>query len=181
MYKLLIPLILCSSVFAEEFLWQQGDIIAQSGEGGRGQIQMIKNATNSEWTHIGVVMVNDGETMVFEAVQPVRLKPVKEFIERTKKFKILRLKEPVAYTPEVLEKGRKFLLKNKGKNYDFKFMWGDDKMYCSELVWKCYKNVLGVELSTPKTFEEFILDDPLVAKTIKERFGGIKNLPFKSP
>jgi len=50
-------------------------------------------------------------------------------------------------------------------------------MYCSELVWKCYHEVLGIKLCEPKPYEAYNLDDPLVSNVIIKRFGGRKNLP----
>ena len=38
--------------------------------------------------------------------------------------------------------GEKF----KGKNYDLTFEWSDDKIYCSELIWKIYKRSTGIEI-----------------------------------
>lgn len=38
--------------------------------------------------------------------------------------------------------GEKF----KGKPYDIYFEWSDDKIYCSELVWKIYKHALDIEI-----------------------------------
>ena len=32
------------------------------------------------------------------------------------------------------------------KDYDLYFEWSDDKIYCSELVWKIYKNGADIEL-----------------------------------
>jgi len=64
--SLCISLFLCvtGSALADRFHWQTGDIIAQVGEGG--QSQMIKNATNSKWTHVGIVIQSKGKFMVFE-------------------------------------------------------------------------------------------------------------------
>ena len=38
--------------------------------------------------------------------------------------------------------GRKYL----GRDYDLRFEWSDDKIYCSELVWKIYKEAFNIAL-----------------------------------
>ena len=156
--------------------WQQGDIILQEGHGG--QADMIKRASGSKWTHVGVVVKDKhGSVRVLEAVQPVKFTTVKAFVARTKTFKILRLKNPVKMTPDILKKAEAYVSKQVNKNYDIKFGWGDDKMYCSELVWKCYNEILGVELCKPRSYESYNLDDPLVRQAIHKRFGGRQNVP----
>ena len=62
--------------------------------------------------------------------------------------------------------------KYKGKHYDLYFEWSDDKIYCSELVWKIYKEAVGIELGKLTTLGDFDLSHPLVQAKIKERFKG---------
>ncbi len=54
-------------------------------------------------------------------------------------------------TTENLEKinmaGERFT----GKSYDLYFEWTDETIYCSELVWKIYKEALGIEIGKPET------------------------------
>jgi hypothetical protein len=120
---LILILSLTSSCFCEPFAWQQGDIIVQ--EGTSGQATMIKVASNSPWTHVGVVLMDvDGTVKVLEAVQPVRVVSTNAFLGRTKNYKILRMKQAIVVTKEVKQRAHQFLKKNLKKNYDVKFMWG---------------------------------------------------------
>ncbi|MEW5978574.1 MAG: YiiX/YebB-like N1pC/P60 family cysteine hydrolase [Acidobacteriota bacterium] len=64
--------------------------------------------------------------------------------------------------------GRKF----QGKSYDLYFDWSDDKIYCSELVWKIYKRSLGVEIGNTQHLGDFDLSDPVVMTKIQERWKG---------
>ena len=57
------------------------------------------------------------------------------------------------------------------KPYDSYFEWSDDRIYCSELVWKIYKRALDIEIGKLQTMAEFDLSDPVVQKEIRERFG----------
>jgi hypothetical protein len=59
--------------------------------------------------------------------------------------------------------------KQLGKNYDSKFQWSDNKMYCSELVWKIYKEI-GVELCEVKQFSDYDLDNSLAVSAINKRY-----------
>ena len=59
----------------------------------------------------------------------------------------------------------------KGKSYDTLFQWSDNKMYCSELVWKLFAKGIGVELCDPGHFSDFPINLPAVKKLFKERYG----------
>jgi uncharacterized protein YycO len=63
--------------------------------------------------------------------------------------------------------GEKF----KGKNYDIYFEWSDDKIYCSELVWKIYKETLDIEIGDLQELREFDLTNDIVKNKMKERYG----------
>lgn len=58
-----------------------------------------------------------------------------------------------------------------GKAYDMTFEWSDDRIYCSELVWKLYKECTNIEVGTLKKLGDFDLSHPLVAHKVKERYG----------
>lgn len=58
-----------------------------------------------------------------------------------------------------------------GKEYDSYFEWTDNKIYCSELIWKIYKNAAGIELSKLRELKDFNLTDVRVQKILKERYG----------
>jgi len=57
-----------------------------------------------------------------------------------------------------------------GRPYDFHFGWSDERIYCSELAWKMYKNAVGIEIGRLQRFGDFNLSDPVVIKILKERF-----------
>ena len=56
------------------------------------------------------------------------------------------------YMRRSVRKGVENVLENEvgrqleGKHYDFWFEWSDERIYCSELVWKIYRRGLGIEL-----------------------------------
>ncbi len=59
----------------------------------------------------------------------------------------------------------------KNKDYDLYFEWSDDKIYCSELVWKIYKNGANIELCPLAKLKSFNLKDPKVKEILAERYG----------
>lgn len=63
--------------------------------------------------------------------------------------------------------GEKF----KGKNYDLTFEWSDNKIYCSELVWKIYQRATGIEIGKLEKLSDFDLTSEVVKKKMKERYG----------
>ena len=74
-------------------------------------------------------------------------------------------------TPQALNKMKEVGEKYAGKNYDIHFDWSDDKMYCSELVWKIYKEAFDIEIGQLQKLGEFNLEDPIVKRKLKERYG----------
>ncbi len=111
--------------------------------------------------------------MVLEAVQPVKVTSIDEWIANGTNGKYIRkrLKEQELITTKTATKmwqtGEFFL----GKNYDILFGWGDDKLYCSELVWKIYKRGIGIEVGKRKSLKSYKLNDPLVRKQLELRYG----------
>ncbi|HAW19798.1 MAG TPA: hypothetical protein DCX14_06415 [Flavobacteriales bacterium] len=164
----------------EKTEYQTGDIIYQSSNSG--QSKAIKLATHSKYSHVGMIYILKGEVMVFEAVQPVRLTPFVEFIGRgtNKNYVVSRLKNAdEILTAEVVKRMESQIDVHLGKSYDIHFDWSDDKMYCSELVWKIYKECANIEVGGLKPLKEYDLTHPVVKRTMEERYG--RNIPYNEP
>jgi uncharacterized protein YycO len=174
MKKLIIGIVLilfftnCSS---QEF--KDGDIIFHTSKSS--QSKMLQIATNSNITHVGVIFFKSGKPYVFEAVNPVKVTPLQEFINRGvgSKYSIKRTKTSISNSELkiMMEYGKRQI----GKPYDLKFEWSDSKIYCSELVWKIYHNA-GIHLCDIKTFSEFNLNRPIVKEAIQSRYNGKFNI-----
>jgi len=150
---------------------QDGDIIFQSSTSQ--QSKAIEIATNSPYSHCGIVFYENGEAYVYEAVQPVGKRSLEDWIASgvDGKYKIKRLKDKSKLTPEKLKEMRNYSLTHFGKNYDGYFNWSDKEMYCSELVWKIYKVNLDVSLAKPLPLKEFNIDAVEVRKVMQKRYG----------
>jgi hypothetical protein len=149
----------------------EGDLIFQTDLSR--QSRAVQLATHSKYSHVGIIFVEGGEAVVYEAMQPVQVTPLDEFIKRGKDdhFVIKRLVDRSALTPDVIEKMRSEAKSYVGKKYDLYFEWSDDLIYCSELVWKVYEEAAGIKIGELKTLKSFDLDHDIVQKIMKERYG----------
>jgi uncharacterized protein YycO len=157
---------------------RDGDIIFQDSQSS--QSRAIKAATHSPYSHVGLIFLKDGTPFVAEAVQPVTLTPLASWIARGRdgRYVVKRLKDAELAT-DLRKKLRKETIKYLGKDYDWQFAWSDREIYCSELVWKVYARSLGIELCPLKTLKEFDLSQPVVRKTLEQRYG--QAIPLSEP
>jgi len=155
---------------------QNGDIIFQTSKSS--QSKAIQLATNSKYSHMGIIYENDGQFFVYEAVQPVKLTPLNEWINRGENghYVIKRLENAdQVLTSSTLTKMKQIGEQFKGKPYDIYFEWSDDKIYCSELVWKIYKQAADIEIGQLEKLSDFDLTNEIVQTKMKERYGD--NIP----
>jgi len=120
------------------------------------------------------VYSDNGQFYVFEAIQPVKTTPLDKWIARGENghYVITRLKNAdQVLTAETLEKMKSEGEKFKGKNYDLTFEWSDEKIYCSELIWKIYKRATGIVIGKLEKLSDFDLTNDAVKKKMKERYG----------
>lgn len=157
---------------------RSGDIVFQEGHGN--QAVAVKAATDSRWSHVGIVFYRNDKPMVLEAVQPVKVTPLGKFIARNpESFYAMRLKDADhKINASTLRKAEQYGNSIIGKNYDGRFQWSDDRIYCSELVWKIYKHAANIELCKPRPFKSYNLTHPTVQKLVKARYGSASRLPL---
>jgi uncharacterized protein YycO len=151
---------------------QNGDIIFQTSMSS--QSKAIQLATRSKYSHMGIIYESEGEFMVYEAIQPVKLTPLMEWISRGKEgeFVVKRLENAdELLTQSALVRMKKLGEQFMGKSYDIYFEWSDEKIYCSELVWKIYKQALDIEIGQLERLSDFDLSHDVVKSIMKERYG----------
>lgn len=169
---LAVALVLVACTREQPYEPRNGDIVFQTSRSS--QSLAIQLATGSPYSHMGIVYVRDGEPLVFEAVQPVKLTPLRAWIERgeRERFVAKRLRDADALlTPEVLRRMLAAGEELEGKDYDLYFEWSDDRIYCSELVWKVFERGAGIRLGEQQTIADFDLSHPAVQAKVKERYG----------
>ena len=127
---------------------KEGDIVFQTSKSQ--QAPFIIAATDSKWSHCGIIIEKPDGLYVLEAISPVSLTPYQQWVERGK-GKRVGVKR---YTEEPVKiKYSKYL----GKPYDLAFKFDNGKWYCSELVYDIYKRQLGVELCKPRPVSDYHL------------------------
>ena len=156
---------------------RDGDIIFHTSRSA--QSAAIQRATQSPYSHVGVILHREGKPFVFEAIATVRYTPLAEWIARGEggQYVIKRLKSPL--TAGQAAKLRSAASHFEGKPYDLYFEWSNDRIYCSELVWKMYQQAAGVQLGALQKLREFDLTDPVVKTKMRERYGS--RVPMDEP
>jgi hypothetical protein len=155
----------------------EGDILFQISTSGQGKA--IQLATKSPYSHCGILFKENNQWMVYEGVQPVKTTKLSEWINRGDGHHYVSKRHKDAaslLTKQVKEKMKEEAKKLLGKNYDLTFEWNDDRIYCSELVYKIYERGAGVSIGTLQKLQDFNLNSPLVRAKLKERYG--KNIPL---
>ncbi len=151
-------------------LVQNGDIIFQTSTSP--QSLAIQKVTNSKYSHMGIIYVEGDYYYVYEAINKVKKTNLRDWIERgensdcvVKRIKNAKNILSKSNLLKIKKIGEKYL----GKNYDSHFEWSNEKMYCSELVWKLYNESIGIEIGELKELKDFDLSHKESKKIIDER------------
>jgi uncharacterized protein YycO len=196
MKKLLVVFIICfalvvtavayrqlqGSTFSQSItqVIQPGDLVFQTSKSS--QSQAIQRATKSKYSHCGLLFQQNNAWYVFEAIEPVQATPLNTWIERGERnhFVVKRLiNAEQQLSTEARSKMKTEAKKFLGKPYDLTFGWGDNTIYCSELIWKVYQRGCGIELSAMEKLGDFDFSDPTVQAKMRERYG--ETLPLNEP
>ena len=126
-----------------------------------------------------MIFFRDGKPFVFEAISTVQYTPLAEWTARGAggNYVVKRLKRPP--TDAQVAKLRAAARAFEGKTCDLYFEWSDQRIYCSELVWKIYQQALGVKVGELQELREFDLTDAAVRAKMRERYG--RQVPLDEP
>lgn len=145
---------------------RSGDLIFQQSLGP--QAKAILEATRSSWSHVGIILEDQGQWVVAEASAPVRIVSLTSFISRGKN-KDYRVYRARALTAAQLPLLRQAIDAELGKRYDIFFEWSDTAMYCSEFVYKIFLASAAIEIGQMQKFSDLKLNGPFVQAMIKQR------------
>ena len=130
----------------------EGDILFQSlpNPPGLDLVDAIEGSTASPYSHCGMVFQEDGSWKVIEAIGPVKITPLDDYIARGRGKQVWayrfdeasRKKVPAALTA---------MKRDLGKPYDPRYRFDDEAIYCSELIWRGWNAATGRELGTAVT------------------------------
>ena len=137
------------NVFAQVNL-QSGDLLFQVGKStmlSDAIAQVTSGKNNVNYTHVGIVSVENGNVFVIEATSPkVRKVVIDTFLNDARKINgkpivaVGRLKSKYYdIIPQAVKNAETYL----GKPYDYVYSPDNDEYYCSELVYLAYKNKNG--------------------------------------
>lgn len=146
---------------------QNGDVVLQTSRSR--QSKPIQAATQSPYSHVGIVEVTKEGVFVIEAVQPVKRTPLRIWRQRGEGGRWLVLRHPELTPSErdaIVREAKRYL----GRPYDLLFRWDDDRLYCSELVAKAYARGAGRSVGRMQKVRELRID--LVRdESFRRRFG----------
>ncbi len=130
----------------------EGDILFQSlpNPPGLDLVDAIEGSTNSPYSHCGMVFRDGASWQVIEAIGPVKITPLDQYIARGRNKRIWAYRLDDAnrrHIPAALAAMRRDL----GKPYDPRYRFDDDAIYCSELIWRGWKTATGRELGKSVT------------------------------
>lgn len=163
-------------------LWQlfvydprDGDVVFQSLPHGE-LVDAIEGATNSPWSHCGVVVFEHHAWFVFESIGKVRKTPLPLWIMRGRRghFEVYRPRFSIPPGDEPLHTALATYL---GRPYDYHYAPGEEEIYCSELVYDACRYAFGVKLGEWQTLDE--LNWKPYQKLIRWREDGV--IPLERP
>jgi hypothetical protein len=149
MYKITVAVVLALvaqyATALPTYVPKEGDFVFQSLPKG-DLVEAIEGASQSRYSHVGMVIRKNEQWFVREAIGDVHDTPLPEWEERGRMdhaFDAFRLKpELQKFVPEFIKDSEAFL----GRPYDFKYDMDDQAIYCSELLYKSMFNASGVRL-----------------------------------
>ncbi len=141
-WLLVVGLSVSAPTRAAEPALRPGDLVLETSTSA--QSSAIQWATRSPWSHVGIVDAGPDGTFVVEALGRVSRTPWRAWRKRAARggdLLVLRPRGiPAPLRAAAVDRAKGFL----GRRYDARFGWGDDRIYCSELVVKAYERAAHV-------------------------------------
>lgn len=127
-------------------------------------VTTIEGATHSPYSHCGILNMSSDGWVIHEAIGPVRVTQLADWIAQGEDgaYDVYRLKE--SYQPKV-EDFIEATFPYMGRPYDIEYDFDDEKIYCSELIFKAFRSVFDEDLGEVVTlgdldwepYEDFII------------------------
>ena len=124
---------------------QVGDVLFQSLPSS-ALSHAIEGATDSPFSHCGIVDRIDGQWVVVEALGSVRLTPLERFIRRgrggglaVKRVNAEAYPHVSSKLPDIIAAAHTML----GRPYDSRYRFDREAIYCSELIWYAILDTTG--------------------------------------
>ena len=143
---------------------QSGDVVLQASTSERSAL--IRRASRSPYSHVGLVEVAKDGVFVLEAIQPVSRTPLARWAERGEGGWVTVLRPrglDGAARNRVVAAAKKEL----GKPYDGRYRWDDERLYCSELVVKAFARGASLSVGKQEVVKTLALSDEELALAAK--------------
>lgn len=127
------------------------DLVFQDLDCGE-RCALIRRFTRSRYTHVGIVLEDQGERRVYEALGPVGAVPLEDWVRRGIGGAIA-VYRPNRELAERLEQVGVEVRRMVGRPYDADYQWDDERIYCSEVVAKAYRSAFGRDVFPPHTVD----------------------------
>lgn len=111
---------------------------------------VIADITDSQYSHCGIVVFKNGQANVLEALGPVRYTPIKTWINRGANGHFAQLRPKNLSNTQikrVIQEAEKLL----GRPYDIQYELDEQKIYCSELVYKAFLRGCNIKIGEKET------------------------------
>lgn len=137
-----------------------GDVVLQTSLSSRSAL--IRKASHSPYSHVGLVEVAADGVFVIEAVQPVSRTPWRQWRNRGAGGRVTVLRSKTlgdAQLGRVVAAAKAEL----GKPYDARYRWDDGRLYCSELVTKAFERGAGTTVGRQERIRDLELSEAELA------------------
>jgi hypothetical protein len=139
---------------------QTGDVVLQASRSSRSAL--IRRASQSPYSHVGLVERARDGVFVLEAVQPVSRTPLAAWVKRGVGGAVTVLRPSsldAAARAQVVAEAKRHL----GVRYDARYRWDDEALYCSELVVKAFARGAGVTVGKHEALRSLQLSEAELA------------------
>jgi len=126
---------------------QPGDLVFQDLDCGL-RCELIREVTHSRYAHVGVVLDERGERVVWEALGPVGPTPLAKWLHRGRGHDVA-VYRPTGRLARGLDAIAREVRTMRGLPYDSDYQWDDERIYCSELYAKAVRRATGEEHFPP--------------------------------
>ena len=125
---------------------QEGDLLFQSLP-MNPVVQTIEGASQSPYSHCGIVIKKHNEWFVLEAIGPVKETPLSNWVAQGREYHFDAFRLHDLYTkfiPNFIKAAYTYI----GRPYDIRYRLDDENIYCSEIIYKAFLTASKLELGS---------------------------------
>jgi len=128
--------------------FQDGDILLQHIPSYLCSV--IADVSQSQYSHCGIIVKKGSRTFVLEAIGPVRYTPISRWISRGVQNRFTQIR-PINLSRDQIQLAILEAEKMLGRPYDLRYDMDEQKIYCSELIYKAYQRGCQIEIGEQET------------------------------